>query len=114
MAGLREAGFTSVVNLRLAGDDVVDIECSQEAAGLKYIHLPFSGTELYPELVEEFLSTVGDEVNQPAYIHCRTATRVAPLWVLGRVLKDGRELDASRRTPSRISPPMRRPASRPI
>ncbi len=98
MAWLKQEGFTSVINLRLAGEEGVDIECSRDAAesaGLKYIHLPFSGKELDRELVDDFLSMVGEETNQPAYIHCRSATRAAALWIIGRVLRDGWELDAT-------------------
>lgn len=99
MAWLKSEGFASVINLRLAGEEGVDIECSRdaaEAAGLKYIHLPFSARELDQQLVGDFLAAVGDPANQPVYIHCRSATRVAALWAIGRVLKDGWELDATR------------------
>ena len=45
MTWLKDEGFSTVINLRLAGEEGVDIECSRdaaEAAGLKYVHLPFS------------------------------------------------------------------------
>jgi uncharacterized protein (TIGR01244 family) len=99
MAWLKEQGFATVVNLRLAGEEGVDVECSRaaaEAAGLKYIHLPFSGRELDRQLIDDFLSIAGDSANQPVYIHCRSATRVAALWVIGRVLKDGRPFEETR------------------
>jgi uncharacterized protein (TIGR01244 family) len=99
MTWLKEQGFATVINLRLAGEEGVDVECSRdaaEAAGLKYIHLPFSGRELDRQLVIDFLTMAGDCANQPVYIHCRSATRVAALWVIGRVLKDGWEFEATR------------------
>lgn len=98
MTWLKQEGFAAVINLRLAGEQGVDIECSRdaaEAAGLKYIHLPFSAKELDQQLIAEFLATVGDKVNQPAYIHCASATRVAALWIISRVLRDGWEIDAT-------------------
>jgi len=99
MSWLKDEGFATVINLRLAGEEGVDVECSRdaaEAAGLNYIHLPFSAQELDQRLINDFLTAVGDEAKQPVYIHCRSATRVAALWVIGRVLKDGWKLDATR------------------
>lgn len=99
MAWLKDEGFVTVINLRLAGEEGVDIECSREAAeaaGLNYIHLPFSARELDQQLIHDFLAAVADPANQPVYIHCRSATRVASLWAIGRVLRDGWELDATR------------------
>ena len=43
-AALKQAGFVSVVNLRVATEQGVNIEADQKAAadaGLKYYHLPF-------------------------------------------------------------------------
>jgi len=99
MTWLKEEGFATVINLRLAGEEGVDVECSREAAeaaGLNYMHLPFSAKDLDQQLIGDFLAAVGDEAMQPVYIHCRSATRVAALWVIGRVLRDGWELDATR------------------
>ena len=99
MTWLKNEGFATVINLRLAGEEGVDIECSRdaaEAAGLKYIHLPFSAKELDQQLIGELLASVGDKANQPAYIHCGLATRVAALWIIGRVFRDGWEIEATR------------------
>ncbi len=99
MSWLKGQGFASVINLRLAGEEGVDVECSRdaaEAAGLNYIHLPFSAKELDQQLINDFLAAVGDEVTQPVYIHCGSATRVAALWAIGRVLRDGWEIGATR------------------
>ncbi len=99
MAWLKEEGFSTVVNLRMAGEEGVDVECSREAAesaGLNYIHLPFNGQDLDQQLIHDFLNIVGDSSNQPVYIHCRSATRVAALWCIGRVLEDGMDLESTR------------------
>ena len=45
MAVLKDRGFATVVNLRLAtesGADVDDSRAAAEAAGLEYIHVPFN------------------------------------------------------------------------
>jgi uncharacterized protein (TIGR01244 family) len=106
MNWLKSQGYATVINLRLAGEEGVDIECSRdaaEAAGLNYVHLPFSAKELDQKLIGEFLATLGDSANQPVYIHCRSATRVAALWIIGRVLRDNWELDATRKEADAIA-----------
>lgn len=97
MAWLKDLGFSTVVNLRKATEEGVDVECSRvaaQAAGLNYVHIPFGGQELDRQLVDNFLRITGDPANQPVYIHCRSATRVAALWLIGRVLKDGCSLES--------------------
>jgi len=100
MPGLKSAGFTTVINLRLASEEGVDIEASRtaaEVAGLRYAHLPFDSDSPDPAVVEEFLNTVGTNANQPVYMHCNSATRAAAMWMIGRVLEDGWELEAASR-----------------
>ena len=46
---------------------------------------------------------MGDQANQPVYIHCGSATRVAALWVIGRVLRDGWDIDATREEAEQIA-----------
>lgn len=96
MPALKSAGFTTVINLRLADEEGVDLEGSRtaaEAVGLRYTHLPFDAENPAPAVVEEFLAAVGDGANQPVYIHCNSATRAAALWMIGRVLEDGLDID---------------------
>lgn len=96
MPALKSAGFTTVINLRLADEEGVDLEGSRtaaEAVGLRYTHLPFDAENPAPAVVEEFLAAVGDAANQPVYIHCNSATRAAALWMIGRVLEDGLDID---------------------
>ena len=62
-----------------------------EAAGLKYIHIPFR--EPSAEIAETFLSAVGDPNNQPAFIHCGSANRVGAMWLIKRVKQDGYTVD---------------------
>lgn len=98
MPWLRERGFATVINLRLASEEENDVDGSRaaaEAAGLNYIHLPFDAKNPDPDVVENFLAVAGDEANQPVYIHCASATRVATLWMIARVLVDGLDTDAA-------------------
>jgi uncharacterized protein (TIGR01244 family) len=99
MAELRKQGFTSVINLRVATEDGANVEAGRaaaQAAGLKYIHLPFEVARPDPNLVENFLASVADERNQPVYIHCGSANRVGAVWMIKRVLQDGWDINKAR------------------
>jgi uncharacterized protein (TIGR01244 family) len=99
MAALKQNGFASVINLRLATESGADIDAGRsaaQAAGLKYIHLPFDAANPDPKVVENFLAAVSDTSNQPVYIHCGSANRVGAVWMIKRVLKDGWEIDKAR------------------
>jgi uncharacterized protein (TIGR01244 family) len=92
MSGLRQEGFVSVINLRQANEPGAEVDASRkaaQAAGLKYIHLPFNGAEPDPKVVEGFLAAVADKSNQPVFIHCGSANRVGAVWMIKRVLQDG-------------------------
>jgi uncharacterized protein (TIGR01244 family) len=99
MAELKKEGFTSVINLRVATEEGANVEAGRaaaQAAGLKYIHLPFEVASPDPQLVENFLAAVADTGNQPVYIHCGSANRVGAVWMIKRVLQDGWEIDKAR------------------
>ncbi len=99
MAALKKDGFVSVINLRLATEPGADIDAGRaaaQAAGLKYIHLPFDAANPDPQLVDNFLTAVGDRANEPVYIHCGSANRVGAVWMIKRALKDGWEIDKAR------------------
>ena len=98
MPALKRTGIATVINLRLANEEGVDVEAGRaaaEKAGMQYIHLPFDSSNPDPTVVERFLAIAGDEANHPVYIHCNSATRVAALWMIGRVLEDDWEFAAA-------------------
>ena len=82
----------------LAGSPVGFGGATQPSAmpGLKFIHLPFNPKKPDSGIVAKFVASVSDETNQPVYIYCNTATRVAALWMIARVREDGWEIDAAR------------------
>ena len=91
MAGLKQEGFVSVINLRLASEPGANVEAGRtaaQAAGLKYIHLPFDGGSPDPKIVDSFLAAVADRSNQPVFIHCGSANRVGGVWMIKRALQD--------------------------
>ena len=92
MVALKKEGFASVINLRLASEEGANVEAGRaaaQAAGLKYIHLPFSAASPDPKVIDGFLVAVADRVNQPVYIHCGSASRVGSVWMIKRALRDG-------------------------
>jgi uncharacterized protein (TIGR01244 family) len=98
MASLKSEGFAAVINLLVAaepGARVEECRVGAEETGLKYIHLPFNPKSPDPGLVDNFMAAIGDAANQPVYIYCNTATRVAALWMVARVLGDGWKIDAA-------------------
>lgn len=91
MQSLHEEGYATVINLRLASEEDVDIEAGRtaaDAAGLNYIHLPMDSKSKDFSYVDEFMAIAGDAANQPVYLHCGSATRAAALWMILRVLVD--------------------------
>jgi len=95
MSALKGEGYVSVINLRQASEPEADIDAGRaaaQAAGLKYIHLPFNAAAPDPKVVDSFLAAVGDKSNQPVFIHCGSANRVGGLWMIKRVLRDGWEI----------------------
>ena len=99
MAGLRKEGFVSVVNLRQASEPGADVDAGRaaaQAAGLKYIHLPFNVAMPDSKVVDSFLAAVADKSNQPVFIHCGSANRVGGMWMIKRVLQDGWAMDMAK------------------
>lgn len=99
MAALRKDGFVSVINLRRASEPGADVDAGRaaaQAAGLKYIHLPFDAAAPDEKVVESFLAAVTDTSNQPVFIHCGSANRVGAVWMIKRALQDGWPIDRAR------------------
>ena len=93
---LKREGFAAVINLRQASEPGANVEQSKaaaQAAGLKYIHVPFDSHAPRPDAVDTFLAAVKDRANQPVYIHCAAANRVGAVWLIKRVLVDGWDAD---------------------
>jgi protein tyrosine phosphatase (PTP) superfamily phosphohydrolase (DUF442 family) len=70
--GIKEMGYASIINLRLASEQGADIEgniAAAKAAGIPYYHIPFSGSAPDPAVVDTFLKTIQAPGVQPAFIH---------------------------------------------
>ena len=99
MPALKREGFVSVINLRQASEPGANVEAGRtaaQAAGLKYIHLPFNAAAPDEAVVDRFLKAVADKSNQPVFIHCGSANRVGGVWMIKRVMLDGWTVDRAR------------------
>ena len=99
MATLKAEGFVSVINLRLANEPGADVEAGRaaaQAAGLKYIHLPFNIAMPDTKVVDSFLAAVADRNNPPVFIHCGSANRVGGMWMIKRALQDKWPIEKAR------------------
>jgi uncharacterized protein (TIGR01244 family) len=93
---IRNMGFKSVINLRLASEEGALVEEEGEAvkaAGMNYVHLPFNMQSPDPKLIDNFIAAVTKPANTPAYVHCAAGGRAAALWMIKRVKADGWTVD---------------------
>jgi uncharacterized protein (TIGR01244 family) len=93
---IRNMGFKSVINLRLASEEGALVEeegTAVKAAGMNYVHLPFDMQSPAPDLIDNFIAAVTKPSNTPAYVHCALGGRAAALWMIKRVKADGWTLD---------------------
>jgi uncharacterized protein (TIGR01244 family) len=69
---IKNMGYASIINLRLATEQGADIEghtAVARAAGIPYHHIPFSASAPDPAAVDTFLKTIAAPGVQPAFIH---------------------------------------------
>lgn len=69
---IKNMGFTSIINLRLATEQGADIEqhtAIAKTVGIPYYHIPFSASAPDAAAVDAFLKTIAAPGVQPAFIH---------------------------------------------
>jgi len=96
VAGLKQMGYASIINLRVATETGADVDAeaaAAKAAGITFIHLPFNAASPDPDLVKNFLNAVTDPKNQPAFVHCASGNRAAALWMIKRMAVDKWDAD---------------------
>jgi protein tyrosine phosphatase (PTP) superfamily phosphohydrolase (DUF442 family) len=72
IADIKGMGYGAIINLRLATEQGADIEvhtAAAKSAGIRYIHIPFSGTNPEPAAVDAFLKAMASPGVEPAFIH---------------------------------------------
>lgn len=83
-------GFVSIINLRLAeepGNDVEAATAAAEAAGIRYIHIPWDGSD-DPVAFTKFLDAISGAGVEPAFVHCAGGGRAATMWLIKRIALD--------------------------
>ena len=93
---IRNMGFKSVINVRLASEEGAMVEeegAAVRAAGMNYVHLPFNMQSPDAHLIDDFITAVTKPANTPAYVHCAAGGRAAALWMIKRVKADGWTVD---------------------
>ena len=69
---VKKMGYAAIINLRLATETGADIEghtAAAKAAGIQYIHIPFSAANPDPAAVDVFLKAITTPGVAPAFIH---------------------------------------------
>ena len=69
---IKNMGYASIINLRLATEQGTDIDANiaaAKAAAMPYYHIPFSTAAPDPAVVDTFLKTITAPGVQPAFIH---------------------------------------------
>lgn len=113
LARLSEAGYTTVIDLRLPTEDrgLADERSAVEGQGMSYIPLPIdSRTDITFEKASE-LDRILAEIDGPVLIHCGSGNRVGALMSL-RASMNGAEdeiaVEAGKRTGlTRLEPTVR-------
>ncbi len=85
----RDAGFTTVINLRAAGEPGTGRE-DVEALGMRYVPIPVDGTAGVTEANARALSWALEEADGPVIVHCGSGNRVGALFALKAFHVDGR------------------------
>ena len=93
---IKKMGFASIINLRLpseAGANVEGEAAAAKTAGINFYNIPFSGQSPDPKVADQFLATVTDKKNEPAYIHCAAGNRAGAMWMIKRLAVDHWDTD---------------------
>jgi len=86
---LKADGVKAIINLRQPAEyAAAEEEAKAKALGFRYFNIPVSPTDPKDDQATEFLKITDDLENRPAFIHCRSAARVAAFWMIRRVLRD--------------------------
>ena len=90
---LAREGFTTVVNLRTAGEQNQPLSPEAEGdvarrAGLDYLHIPVASTDPRPEQVDQFQKKLA-ELPGPVLVHCASGKRSGAFAILQTARHEG-------------------------
>jgi len=82
-------GYTTMVNL-LPDAELLDGEAeTAQAAGLRYVRIPVSGSSLSLADAARLRKVLLESQGGPVFIHCASGNRVGGIWGLYRALTEG-------------------------
>ena len=100
---LKADGVKAIINLRQPAEyAAAEEEAKSKALGIRYFNIPVSPVDPKDEQATEFLKITDDPENRPAFIHCRSAARVAAFWMIRRVLRDGWKIGEAEKEAERV------------
>lgn len=90
---LPKEGFKTVVNLREPGEQEQPISPDEERAlveraGLRYVHIPVSGKDMKPELVDRFRQEL-KTMPSPVFVHCHKGKRAGAFAMMAAAVDAG-------------------------
>jgi uncharacterized protein (TIGR01244 family) len=91
IAELQTRGFKAIFDLQLPdekGADVTGEAAAAQAAGLTFVHVPFTPAHPDTASVDTFVREISKPANTPAFIHCSGGNRAAGFWMIKRALVD--------------------------
>jgi len=100
VAELKQRGFKSIFDLQLPDEkdaDVAGETAAAQAAGITFVHVPFSPAKPNMDSVDRFLAEVRRPENNPTFIHCAGGNRAAGFWMIKRVLVDKWDVDRAQK-----------------
>lgn len=80
---LKQAGFTTVINLRTKGEPLgFDEQAAVEFQGMSYVHLPVAGGAGINKANADKLDQLLNTTKGPVFLHCGSGNRVGALMAL--------------------------------
>ena len=102
---IKEMGFVSIINLRLATEPGANVEAEEAAAkraGLRYYHIPFDSHAPDPATVDAFLDAITAKGTEPVFIQCAGGNRAATMWFIKRLVVDHWDVDRAAKEASAL------------
>lgn len=89
VASMPELGYTTIINLRTAGErGVAEEEAAARAAGLNYLHFPTTGSNYDLDLAQTVRQAISVQSGK-VLLHCGSGARVAAVWAMVRAIDEG-------------------------
>jgi protein tyrosine phosphatase (PTP) superfamily phosphohydrolase (DUF442 family) len=89
-------GYASIINLRVPTEEGANVDqeaAAAKEAGIRFYSIPFNGQKPDPAAADQFLTTITDPANQPAFVHCHSGNRAAAMWMVKRLVVDRWDAD---------------------